>query len=521
MDDSPAAGLRKIAVVLLLIASFTTGLLIIAYATSIGPWAYSDSTSYLISASNLAAGKGLTVQDSYGNYPLLIWHPPLFPLLLSLPISLGADPLQAARWMNALLFALFCAFTLGATFRFSRSILLSVGVGLLTLFSPDLIHVFSGAMSEGVFLFCGFLGLFWLAEYLNAPISLAKLSLAGIFIGLSYLARYTGIATIGAGFFAMLILSRTREWKEQITRLLIYITSAGLLPGLWTLRVYLETGTFSGRSLAVTTPILSGLQEYALHFWQTLTGWLPFILRGNHIIPAGTKLILGCGAMVTAVVVLILLARKRGVAGQLRDQTVWASVLGLFILCYLAFHLASYLFSNARPEVDWRLLSPVLSALYLIIPMLFSGYQSLVKPTWLVSGLFLLVCLITVWYFHGKTQLLLFEMHHYGEGYTSKRWKGHEIFEQIRQLEPGSTLLSNDPALVLFYTGVHPLPINKNDLDNPLPVGGSKKVHLIIFYPQADYQLGQEFDAWLARVKAEFQSVFKAQNAEIFRWDPP
>ncbi len=81
-----------------------TGL--IMYTTNIAPWVFSDSTSYLWTARNIASGVGLVIQNPAGGYEPAIWFPPLYPFLLSVPLSIGADALQTARWVNAIAFGL-------------------------------------------------------------------------------------------------------------------------------------------------------------------------------------------------------------------------------------------------------------------------------------------------------------------------------------------------------------------------------------------------------------------------------
>jgi len=67
------------------------GIALIIHATNYGPWVFSDASTYIWTAINLADGKGLVIQNPSGGYDPLTWHPPLFSLLLSIPIALEAD----------------------------------------------------------------------------------------------------------------------------------------------------------------------------------------------------------------------------------------------------------------------------------------------------------------------------------------------------------------------------------------------------------------------------------------------
>ena len=154
---------RKLSILIsigLLLAAFL-GIALVIHATHYGPWVFSDATTYIWTAINLADGKGLVIQNQSGGYDLLTWHPPLFPSVLSIPVGLGADPLQAARWMNAIAFGLLILIGGLATWRYTRSWLATLSVTGLTVFAMDLIYVFSGAMSEAIFFVLGFAAIFF------------------------------------------------------------------------------------------------------------------------------------------------------------------------------------------------------------------------------------------------------------------------------------------------------------------------------------------------------------------------
>jgi hypothetical protein len=63
-----------------------------------------DSVVYIASARNLLSGYGLSISFTTGEFLLLTHYPPLFSAGLAGLGLVGIDPLDGARWLNALIF---------------------------------------------------------------------------------------------------------------------------------------------------------------------------------------------------------------------------------------------------------------------------------------------------------------------------------------------------------------------------------------------------------------------------------
>ncbi len=92
--------------VVLIILLALMGSIMIYYSTVWGPWVYSDSTEYIVSARNLLQGHGLGLFGASGAFHPLSLHPPFYSLVLSLFGAFGADLVTTARWINVVLFGL-------------------------------------------------------------------------------------------------------------------------------------------------------------------------------------------------------------------------------------------------------------------------------------------------------------------------------------------------------------------------------------------------------------------------------
>lgn len=499
-------------------ASFL-GVAVIIYATNYGPWAFSDSTTYIWTAINFADGKGLVIQNPHGGYDLLTWHPPLFSLLLSIPIALGVDALQSARWLNAFSFGLTIFLGGFATWRSTRSFLASLVVTALTLSAIDLIFVFSGAMSEAIFFVLGFGALILLVEAMRAEKKTKWLVSAGILAGLSYLARYTGIAFVGVVILIPILFIRGSFWK-RLRGMLPAGVPAVMIPVVWSVFVFVQNATFGGRSVLTGANIRLDFSDYIQNFWEVITNWIPFILRGNHVLPAEWKFLLGFLLVMVVLFFGVRSYRKKNLLSSERIHLVWLSTIGLFLLTYLGFHILSTIFSSAAPAVDRRLLSPLLFASILFLGAIFS-LPRLYVHKWMrpFEWLFVIYALISILYFQGKLESYLYDQHYFGSGYTSKRWEGSELVKKAIQLDPHVMTASNNNAFLLFYSGRFPYGIDISKAAGGEINLSADNAYLILFRQKAIDDYGDEGDSYLSAIKQYCDLIFEDSEGYICYWE--
>ncbi|MHB0987786.1 MAG: ArnT family glycosyltransferase [Bellilinea sp.] len=507
--------MHRIAALLLIILT-VGGVALILYTTEIGPWAYSDSAAYLVTAKNINAGRGIVLQNPAGEFELIPLHPPLFPLAVSLPMALSVSALQSSRWLNAILFGLTIFLAGWSTFTFTRSYWLAGGAAGLILLSYAPVRAYSGAMSEGLFLFLAFSSLFLLTYALTGRLhSIRWMALAGVLSGLAILARYTGLALLAVGPLVILVCGGPAV-KPRLKQILAFLAPGIFFPALWAVPVYLSTRTFGNRPLGDLTNILPKFRQYFQSFMDVVGSWLPFFYRGNHILSPTWKLILagtiGIGLIIAAYVVL----RRRKQALNENGALTWGLALFAFIAAYVALHLGTYITAFTQPDVDERLLLPIFIASTLLIPVIFAFTSRLIKPRWLGGIAFAALALITAWYFHGKLLDYLFLMNHYGVGYTSKRWNENPIFDQIAALDANQQLSSNDPGLVLFYTGRFPDNIERNTMPNTHDMDLPADHGLVLFNLEGQQALGSAYDSILTTARERYQIYYEDNEGIVF-----
>lgn len=506
---------RRITILMLIILAIG-GIALILYTTEIGPWAYSDSTAYLKVAENIAAGRGVVLQDVQGNFNLYTWHPPLFSALLSIPATLNINVVTAARWLNALLFGLTIFVTGWATYWFSKSLLLSVGTSGLILFSLDPVKAYSGVMSEGLFILTGFLGLFLLSIGITQQAHRRKfLIFGGIMVGLATLTRYMGVAFIAAG--GILVFAMTSgDLRHKINQLATFLLPGLLLSAVWLVPTFLTTHSVGYRKFILIDLIRISASTYIREVYSVIGSWLPFFYRGNHIVSPASKVILAMLIGLGLILFTVYVIRKRKMPINTNGLLIWAAGLVLFIISYIAIHLASYLFLQARPDINGRLLLPIFIGAVMLLAAVFSFIgQSLPQP-WISGLCFVALVLLSLWYFHGKLQLYLFEMNHYGEGYTSKRWNEDPIFDQIAALDPNQPLCSNIPALVLFYTGRFPDNIEQGTMPMTYYLDIPADHGLVLFNFEGRTALGDDYADIVSTARERFRLYFEDNEGIVF-----
>ncbi len=265
---------------------------------------------------------------------------------------------------------------------------LSAAAAGLILATYEPVRAFSGAMSEGMFLFFGLAGLFVLARSVteNRPPRWMPL-LSGVLCGLAILTRYTGLVLLAVGI-VILALFAHGGLKTRLRSILAFAIPGILLPGLWLVPVFLSTRSFANRQIGELTNFVPTISVYFQAFFDTIGNWLPFFYRGNHIVSPGLKLVLGGLVVLLLAVIPILSLRRRKESLNQHGLLAWGATLLGFMVGYIVLHLAAFVTAATQPDVDGRLLLPIYLAGTLFLPVIFTYVGKVINRRWISNLVF-------------------------------------------------------------------------------------------------------------------------------------
>jgi hypothetical protein len=153
------------------------------------PWGFSDSTTYLASARNLASGAGLGVFNADGSFSPLQIFAPFYPVLLSMFAAKGRDLVSIAGTLDMFLFMTLIGTCGWLFFRLSQSKIGALCFAALITFTPALINAYTSIMSEPLAITLGTSGFLLLLLSLSHPAAY-KMVFSAVLIGLGMLPRY-------------------------------------------------------------------------------------------------------------------------------------------------------------------------------------------------------------------------------------------------------------------------------------------------------------------------------------------
>ena len=436
------------------LASFITlsliaviGVILVLRATSNGLGLSDDSIAYIAGARSMAAGDGYREAWLASNQPVTHF-PPGFSSVLAFFGLFGADPLRAARWVNALLFGLNAALLGILGWRMTPSLTAGVILAALFVASGEMFSVHAVAMSEPLFIFLSLLA-FWMFDlYFERDHHWLWLLACGTFVGMAYLTRYAGLALV-ATFVAALLILHT-NWKKRLSSIGIFLAS--VIPWVlgWSIRNRLIAGNATNRAFAwhplTSENINPGLRVFA-DFLIPIESWRREVVQQTGIVEAMIVLVLG------GVFVWVIVTAWRYVSNPQQERTgkeareVLSFTTGLYIFAYLASIVFSMLMFDAATKFRLRILAPVLVSLLILLVVFGIWMRSrrreiVVALTLLVLGVSIYKQSITfnTW---AKTEL----------GYASFQWYDSKAMDYLSELPDDVMIYTNEPGAVYLYTG--------------------------------------------------------------------
>ncbi|MBI5117225.1 hypothetical protein HZA56_12190 [Candidatus Poribacteria bacterium] len=426
------------------------GAVAIFLETSRGPGLSPDSAVYLGVARSVLEGRGLTIPFGTLEPTPLTHYPPLFPSLLALIAVVSGDPLIAAGWLNMVLFGANVLLVGVIVNRYTCSVRMSLLGAILALSSIAMLWIHSWVWTEPLFVFLGLLGLLQLAEHLKNPRP-PLLVISASIVALAFLARYAGVALVGAGIAGILLLSGRGTVYARIRDSALFFAISSFPMLIWAIRNMSLAGASTDRAFAYH-PLTLGHARYGL------------LMISSWVLPIGSSVWVGVSVLLLGTVGLLAVAGNKFLRkdstnpsnpandnGEKRGRLL--PLLGLFILIYAILLIVTMSFLDADTTPDNRILSPIF--LPALICCLCAGHKVSrdlegIRGTRLVC---VAVCTILAVCCIFRSMVSINYNRTYGLGYTTGRWRSSETMDRIRAIPPEFTIFTNVAPAVYLLTG--------------------------------------------------------------------
>jgi len=251
------------------------GTLVVIYATPLGPWVFSDSTEYIVSARNLVSGRGLGLIQASGEFQPIYLHPPLYPLILAGGGFLGVDVAAWARVLNAILFGGTVMLVAGLIHYATKSAWMAIASALTVAINPVMLRLYTGAMPEPVFFVAGLGAMLLLMSYwsLRTP---WRLGAAGILCGVAILTRYPGVVFVAVGVLGLAFFG-TAGLKRRTRDIGLFAVLALLPLVVWQAWLGSQYEVAFGRQWNFETGNLwQALVPFRIGIVTNVWGWIPY-----------------------------------------------------------------------------------------------------------------------------------------------------------------------------------------------------------------------------------------------------
>jgi len=455
------------------------GMFLIIKATPDGLGLSDDSIAYIAGARSMVAGNGYREAWLASNQPVTHF-PPAFSSILAFFGYFGIDPLRGARWVNALLFGL-NAWLLGILgWRMTPS--LTAGLVLAGLFvtSTEMFQVHAVTMSEPLFIFLSLLS-FWMFDlYFERDHHWWWLVACGVFVGMAYLTRYSGLALVATFIVALFVLHNS--WKKRLVGAGIFLASVVPWALGWSIRNRLVAGNATNRAFAwhplTSENIDPGLRVFS-EIFIPIESWRQDFVKQPGIIEGMIVLVLGVVLVWVIVTGWKYLSKPQQAEGGKEAKEVISFTTGLYIFAYLASIVASMLMFDAATKFKLRILAPVLVSLLILLVAF--GIWVRHRRREVVIALTLLVLGVSMY----KQSLTVNTWAKNGLGYASFQWYDSKAMEFLRELPDDVMIYTNEPGAVYLYTG------------------------------RGCYVLPDRFDSATALVRTNFEEGVAAMQADI------
>ncbi len=437
-----------------------TGFVLILWITPRGAGVQPDSIVYLNGTKSLLAGKGFL---NRGNP--ITHFPPFYSLFLVAATLIVNNLLQAARYLNAILFGINLGLVALAVYLSTgRSFLNSTCAIIFFLVSEPLLEMHAWALSEPLFITLSLAGIILLSMYVIRP-TLSLLIVSSLSLGLAVITRYISLAFLPAAIVVVFVGRGDQQPRRRFRDTLIWALLACAPIIVLSIINLVMTGAASDRSF-VYHP--ASEFKYIGRIIGSGMNFIAPISLPSWVWPAFFGLLAG---LFIAQLGIIFKLHLREIHWRSMGIVMAAACL-LFIVGYLLFLFISLSLFDASTPIDDRLMSPIFVLLIVGgFPAIWTLAQSLKKP--MLWCFFLLFIILSISMKTPDAIRSAESIQKNGLGYTSIQWQEFETIAFVKSLAKDVKIYSNGSGVIGFLTENQALSVPKNKSPTTLLVNPS------------------------------------------------
>jgi hypothetical protein len=431
------------------------GIAVTSYSSANGSWGSQDSVEYIVTARNLIQGDGFGYPLTSSTFYLNTFKAPLYSVVLSGIGLFRVDLVDAARFLNILLFAI-TTIMVGLTFiNFSSNPGLSIPAVLLFAIFPITVKFYSSSLSEPLFLCLLVINVYCLLNYLKS-LSMGWLVSSAVLASLLPMVRYMGIVFIPVGAASVLVFL-SGSWKERIKKTFIYSVIASLPFLIWEAWLYFAIDhSFAGRMLQLDWSIMvERIKTFSWSVLRFIFAWIPF---ARSALDLQLRYLLVLFLLLTTLVILITALavqqlKKTAVSLKMICELQISAIYGLWSFTYLAIFFIDWLINLNAERVTNRLLLPVYVGFVLGLMGSFACWQTAwlrASKGWIKVLPWGFTLLGMFWYVPQTINEIILPLHN-GQGATANYWRTSETMAAVRALPGELQIASNDAPAVLLW----------------------------------------------------------------------
>jgi hypothetical protein len=421
------------------IAVGLVGAALVWWITPHGTGLSPDSVYFIAAARWTLAGDGVRSLDG----GLLVRSPPLYPVALAAAAWVSrSDPLEAARWLNATLFAVLLGLAVFLAARIARRTAAGIAAALVLLVSKDTLMLHAMAWSEPLAIVLGTGGLVLVARHIETG-RIRFFALAAIGLGLAALARYAAVAYAITGAAGLLVLDRaTPPLRRTAKAVILALLATGPILLWW---------HGAGAPMGLADRVLD---FHPLRWWEvdraaaTMIGWIAPPELFSRL--SGASLLL-----LTAAVGAWMFRRadpRTRTGGPLALLLLLLAPVYVAVVVVLKLALSSPAGGGGTIPLDTRMLGPV--QIVLVIASVGLVAQWLPNPSSQRARLILPAIVLALVAAHG-TVTARWARAARAEGlvYAKRSLRTSGLLNRVRALPPTARLWSNAHDLIYIRTG--------------------------------------------------------------------